>query len=234
MPNPERATHFLDGVNNFVPDMQYHSDVSTAGITRQYTLSAPVAVDADGIVAAQTVATGLAALTLATTYTTPAAVPSTLETTMGPWGRAVSIVLSGAGTPVIQVRGRDYLGQPMREDITAAGATPVNGKKAFKYIDSIMPATGTATVTLNVGWLDIFGVPFCADALLQENVSDAVTASAGTFVAAVKTDPATATTGDTRGTYAPHANNAANSSRTYRLLFHVDKNKLHGIKQYYA
>src|SRR5689334_17765254 len=119
MPNPERATNFLDGINNFVPDMQYHSDVSPSGITRQYTLSAPVAVSATGIVNAQSVATALVALTLATTYTTPATAASTLETTMGPWGRAVSIVLSGAGTPVIQVRGRDYLGQPMREDITA-------------------------------------------------------------------------------------------------------------------
>lgn len=227
MPNPERATHFLDGVNCFVPDMQLHSDVSNAGITRQFTLTAPIAVNATGIVNAQSVATALTALTLATTY-------SSAEATMGPWGRAVSIVLSGVGTPVIQVRGRDYLGQPMREDITANGTTPVNGKKAFKYIDSIMAATAVAATTINVGWLDIFGVPFCADALIQENVNDAVTGSAGTFTAAVKTDPATATTGDTRGTYAPAAGNASNGSRTYRLVFHCDKNKLHGVKQYYA
>lgn len=227
MPNPERATHFLDGVNNFVPDMQLHSDVSNAGITRPYVLVAPIAVNAVGIVNAQSIATALTALALATTY-------SPNEATMGPWGRAVSIVLSGAGTPVIQVRGRDYLGQPMREDITGNGATPVNGKKAFKYIDSVMAATAVAATTINVGWLDIFGVPFCADALIQENVNDAVTGSAGTFTAAVKTDPATATTGDPRGTYAPNAANASNGARTYRLLFHTDKNKLHGIRQYYA
>lgn len=227
MPNPERATHFLDGVNNFVPDMQYHSDVSTAGITRQFTLTAPVALDADGIVAAQSVATALVALTLASTYAATDAI-------MGPWGRAVSVVLSGAGTPVIQVRGRDYLGQPMREDITASGTTPVNGKKAFKWIDSVMAATAVAATTINVGWINVFGVPFCADALIQENVNDAVTSDAGTFTPAVKTDPGTATTGDPKGTYAPHANNAPNSSRSYRLLFHCDKNKLHGIKHYYA
>jgi hypothetical protein len=227
MPNPERATHFLEGVNNFVPDMQYHSDVGTDGITRQYTLSAPVALDADGIVAAQTVAVAGASLALAATY-------NSLDVTMGPWGRAVSIVLSGAGTAVYAIRGRDYLGQPMREDLTGNGTTPVIGKKAFKYIDSVTPLTATATITINVGWVNIFGVPFCADALLQENVNDAVVADAGTFTAAVKTDPQTATTGDPRGTYAPHANNAPNAARTYRLLFHCDKNKLHGVKHYYA
>jgi TRAP-type uncharacterized transport system substrate-binding protein len=82
--------------------------------------------------------------------------------------------------------------------------------------------------------LDIFGIPFCADALLQERVSDAVTGTAGTFVPATKTDPATATTGDPRGTYAPAGANAANGVRTYQLVFSCDKNKLHGVKQYFA
>lgn len=227
MPNPERATHFLEGVNNFVPDMQYHSDVSTAGITRQYVLTAPVALDADGIVAAASVAVANTSLALAATY-------SSNEATMGPWGRCVSVVLSGAGTPTIRVRGRDYLGQPMTEDIVAAGAVAVNGKKAFKYIDSVTNLAAVAATTINVGWIDVFGVPFCADALLQENVNDAVTSNAGTFTAAVKTDPQTATTGDPRGTYAPHASNIPNGARTYRLLFHCDKNKLHGVKHYYA
>lgn len=227
MPNQERATHFPEGVNNFVPDMQYHSDVGTDGITRQYTLSAPVALDADGIVTAQSIAVANTSLALAATY-------SSADTIMGPWGRAVSVVLSGVGNPVIRVRGRDYLGQSMTEDINSNGATPVNGKKAFKYIDSVINLTAVAATTINVGWIDVFGVPFCADALLQENVNDAVTANAGTFTAAVKTDPGTSTTGDPRGTYAPHANNATDGSRTYRLLFHCDKNKLHGIKHYYA
>lgn len=224
MPNPEQATHFLDGVNNFVPDMQYHSDVGTDGITKQYTKTAPVAASATGILNAQSIATATSTSTFAATYST---------TAMGQWGRAVQIVLSGAGTPTVDIRGRDYLGAPVRETLTGAGTTPVLGKKAFKYIDSIT-WTAVAATTMNVGWLDVFGLPFCADALLQERVSDAVTANAGTFVAAVKTDPATATTGDTRGTYAPHANNAANGSRTYQLVYSCDKNKLHGVKQFYS
>lgn len=224
MPNPEQATHFLDGVNNFVPDMQYHSDVGTDGITKQYTKTAPTTASATAILSAQSIATAGAATAFVAGFD---------NTKMGQWGRAVQIVLSGAGTPTVDIRGRDYLGAPMRETLTGAGTTPVIGKKAFKYIDSVT-WTAVAATTMNVGNIDIFGLPFCADALLQERVSDAVTANAGTFVAAVKTDPATATTGDTRGTYAPHANNAANGSRTYQLVFSCDKNKLHGVKQYYA
>lgn len=224
MPNPEQATHYLDGVNNFVPDMQYHSDVGTDGITKQYFKTAPPALSATAILNAQSIATAGSATAFAAGYTVA---------NMGTWGRAVQIVLSGAGTPTVDIRGRDYLGAPVRETLTGAGTTPVIGKKAFKYIDSVT-WTAVAATTMNVGTTDIFGVPFCADALLQERVNDAVTANAGTFVAAVKTDPATATTGDTRGTYAPHANNASNGSRTYQLVMSVDKNKLHGVKQYFA
>lgn len=224
MPNPEQASHYLDGVSNFVPDMQFHSEVGTAGITKQYTKTAPVVLSATGILSAQSIATAT---------TTSTFVAGFDKSKMGQWGRAISVVLSGAGTPTVIIRGRDYLGAPMREDFTGNGATPVLGKKAFYNVDSIT-WTAVAATTMNVGYLDVFGLPFCADALLQERVSDAVTANAGTFVAAVKTDPATATTGDTRGTYAPHANNAANSVRTYQLVYSCDKNKLHGVKQYFA
>lgn len=221
MPNPERATHFPDGANNFVPDMQYHSDVGTDGITRQYSL-APPAASATGILNATSVAAAGNTSTFAAGFS---------KTVMGDWGRALTVVLSGIGTGTVRVRGRDYLGQPMVEDFALNGATPVAGKKAFKSVENVSwPAVGA--VTMNVGYADVFGVPFCADALLQENVNDAVTGTPGTFTPAVKTDPQTATTGDPRGTYAPAGANAANGSRTYRLLFHVDKNKLHGVRHF--
>lgn len=224
MPNPEQATHFLEGVNNFVPLMQYHSDVATSGLTRQYTITAPPALSATGVLTGQSVS----AIGNTSTF-----VAGFDKNKMGPWGRALSVVLSGAGTGTLIVRGRDYLGQSMREDFALAGATPVNGKKAFKFVDNVSwPAVGA--VTMNLGYLDIFGIPLAANALLQEQVSDAVTGSAGTFVPAVKTDPATATTGDTRGTYAPNAANASNGVRTYQLVFTADKNALHGVKHYFA
>jgi hypothetical protein len=110
MPNPEQATHFLDGVSNFVPDMQYHSDVGTDGTTKQYTKTAPVAASATGILSAQSVAAigSVQAAGLVAGFD---------KTKMGDWGRAVSIVASGAGTGTVVVKGRDYLGAPMREDL---------------------------------------------------------------------------------------------------------------------
>jgi hypothetical protein len=224
MPNPERATSYTEGVNYFVPNMQLHSDVTTPGLARPFIINSVPALSATAILNAQSIATAGSATAFAAGYS---------KDNMGDYGRAVQIVLSGAGTPTVDVRGRDYLGQPMRETLTGAGTTPVIGKKAFKYIDTIT-WTAVAATTMNVGTTDILGLPFCSDALVQENVNDAVPANAGTFVAAVKTDPATATTGDPRGTYAPHTNNATNGSRTYRLVTQCDKSKLHGIKQYYA
>jgi hypothetical protein len=222
--NPRKAQYFPDGISMFVPNLMYHSDVGTDGLTRAQ-ISAPPAVSATGILSAQDVAASGTTSTFAGTYSKDA---------MGEYGRAVSVVASGASTAVISVRGRDYLGQAMREDLTLNGTTPVLGKKTFKYIDSVSWTAGGGGVTMNMGWLDVFGLPFCADTMIQENVNDAVPASAGTFTPAVKTDPATATTGATRGSYAPHTSNASNGSRTYRLYLQVDKDKLHGVAQYYA
>lgn len=224
MPNPERATAFMEGVNYFVPDMQYHSDVGVMGLVRPYIIDKPPALSATAILNTQSIATAGTATAFAAGFG---------STVMGDYGRAVQIVLSGAGTPTVIVRGRDYLGQPMREDFTGNGITPVIGKKAFKYIDSIT-WTAVAGTTMNVGTTDILGLPFCAESLVQEHVNDAVPGAAGTFVAATKTDPATATTGDTRGTYTPNAANATNGSRTYKLVLQADKNRLHGVKQYFA
>jgi len=81
--------------------------------------------------------------------------------------------------------------------------TTVNGKKAFKYIKSCT-VSGAAT-TIGVGTTDIFGIPLRSDALLFYsrlwwNAAE-ITATTG-YVAADTTSPATATTGDVRGTYA--------------------------------
>lgn len=119
--------------------------------------------------------------------------------------RAVSItgVVSGTGG-AFTIRGYDIYGYPMSETITAgAGVNTVNGKKAFKFIASITPGF-TDAHTYSVGTTDIFGFPvkaaFWHEVLVYWN-STLITASTG-FVAADATSPATATTGDVRGTYA--------------------------------
>lgn len=118
--------------------------------------------------------------------------------------RAVSITANaGATGQVVTVRGYDVHGQSMTENITAVAASTVNGKKAFKYILSVTPATTDAGHTLSVGTTDIMGINFRADYWEYMDVFVAgafVSVSTGWVVADVNT--ATATTGDVRGTYA--------------------------------
>lgn len=131
--------------------------------------------------------------------------------------RAVSItgVAGGAGGAFL-VRGYDVYWFPMTEQITAtAGATTVNGKKAFKYIASVTPLFSDAH-NYEVGTTDIIGLPLASvsfsDLLAYDLISATqtlITSSAGYL--AGDTTLATATTGDVRGTLALGvASNAAN------------------------
>jgi hypothetical protein len=119
--------------------------------------------------------------------------------------RAVSITGSSSATGGnFLVSGYDIYGVPMSEVIAGpASATTVNGKKAFKYIASVVPQF-TDAHNYSVGTTDIYGFPlradFFSDVAINYNAA-AITASTG-FVAAVTTSPATTTTGDVRGTYA--------------------------------
>jgi hypothetical protein len=119
--------------------------------------------------------------------------------------RAVSVTGSASATGGnITISGYDIYGVPMSEVIAApASATTVNGKKAFKYISSVVPAF-TDAHNYSVGTTDIYGFPirsdFFSDVAINYNAA-AITASTG-YVAAVTTSPATTTTGDVRGTYA--------------------------------
>ena len=131
--------------------------------------------------------------------------------------RAVSVTGSASATGGnITISGYDIYGVPMSEVIAApASATTVNGKKAFKYISSVVPAF-TDAHNYSVGTTDIYGFPirsdFFGDVVINYNATG-ITANTG-YVAAVTTSPATTTTGDVRGTYALQS--AADASK--RLL----------------
>jgi hypothetical protein len=123
--------------------------------------------------------------------------------------RAVRVVSAGndsAGT--FTIKGYDLYGQPMSETLTGGGPGTATGKKAFKYIASVLPAGTLSGSAITVGTTDIIGFPLFADewtkisvwygtppAILQ------VTAAATGFVAGDATSPVLATTGDVRGTY---------------------------------
>lgn len=214
------AQYFPQRISEYVPNMSFHSDVRNDG---QYAanLGTPIALDADGIIAAQSVSAGGVATTFASTYV------ATTEGIMGRYGRNVTVVLSGAGTGNVTIRGRDYLNQPMTETIALNGNTPVLGVKAFKYVDSVTwPTVGA--VTLNVGWGNALGLPFKSMKLDTELVAGAVP-TAGTFVAgALSSVTQTATTADPRGTYLPHSSFLPDGTRTYELICIGDITNLHG------
>jgi hypothetical protein len=105
----------------------------------------------------------------------------------------------------ITISGYDYFGQAMTETITVATAgTAKSGKKAFYQVASAT-INGSATA-VTIGTTDILGLPIRAiDAgyVVKVGWNNTLAQDAGTFVAADMTNPATATTGDVRGTYTP-------------------------------
>ncbi len=112
------------------------------------------------------------------------------------------VVTTAAGGAFI-VSGWDIHNQAMTESITVAASTTTSyyGKKAFKYIKSVIPQFTDATGAYSVGVGDVFGFPIRMDRYEYLNWSyngvNAVNTSG--FVAAV-VSVATNTTGDVRGT----------------------------------
>ena len=109
---------------------------------------------------------------------------------------------AGGAGGTFTVAGYDIFGQPMTETITVgAGAVTGWGLKAWKYITSVTPNV-TDAHNYSVGTSDVFGLH--GRSLIWEDTRvawDAATMTADTgWVAADTTTPATATTGDVRGT----------------------------------
>lgn len=228
MPNViTNPTNFPRRVSNYVPAMMYSSDVNYNGNTR-ISFGAPLANNATLVMNAGSLANANTTIDLS-------GVPSFPEA----YGRTVTYVGSGAGaTGVVSLYGWDYLGQPMREDVTLNGTTPVVGKKAFKSFNALVSPTAQAGVTLNIGSGASLGLPYKA-LRCQWEVANGLAAAAGTLIAPVLTDPQTATTGDPRGTYTPTT--ALNGTNIISAIFDfvndvntANNGGLHGIKQYTA
>lgn len=115
----------------------------------------------------------------------------------------VTTVSAGASASNhIVIHGWDDYWQPMSESIAQGSATNY-GKKAFKAILSAVPDFTDGTNNYTVGTSDVFGFAIRTDLLEETMVWWAGLLSAGAaygFVAADVTNPATATTGDVRGT----------------------------------
>ena len=116
--------------------------------------------------------------------------------------RALSITGAASSTGgTFTVAGWDVFGAPMTETITVGAATIGYGVKCFKYVNSITP-NFTDAHNYSVGTADVFGFGLRSNLWEEVDVKwngTMMTTSTG-WTAAVTTSPATATTGDVRGT----------------------------------
>ena len=130
-------------------------------------------------------------------------------------GRAVSLTsVSNLSAINFTITGYDAYGYLQTQTIAGPNNNTVNTTKTFKWIKSVKSSTTNAG-SVSVGTADIYGLPIRADRFFY--VSDSAWANAlvltAQFTAADTTSPATASTGDVRGTITP----ASSSDGTKRL-----------------
>lgn len=206
MPSTLRPRTFMQGHNYYCPAQQAASDLGQ-GLNSRFSFgTAVIAASAALILSATSINAAVDTTTFASGF-------ANTEAQMGRYGRTLTVVASGAATSTVDVYGRDYLGQKVRETLTLNGSTPVIGKKAFRYIDRVVAGI-TAATTINLGVGTGLGLPYVTMKVEDEFV-DNVSGTVGTLTAPIFTDPQTATTGDPRGTYVP--NTAPNGSRVIEI-----------------
>lgn len=191
-------------------------------------LGAPAVADVDGVAAAQAVG-GAGNLTLT----------SSVVTLDVPRNITIDSANAGDTTQTATVTGTDAYGETIVEDIDFNGTTEVAGNKAFKTVTQVAIDAATAG-NVNVGFGSKLGLPYRVDAggllMAYEDSALDLTSSAvlGTFAPAVTTDPATATTGDVRGTYSP--NGTLDGSAEFTVLIQIadvtSKKGAYGVDQY--
>lgn len=129
--------------------------------------------------------------------------------------RCLSMIGTNAGdtTQTVTVTGTDYYGRTQVEARTLNGTTIVNFLKAFKTVTRVT-VSATLAGNISVGSRDAIGLPYrVTDVAYIVSVkwNSTLAQDAGTFTAAVTTDPNTSALGDVRGTYLP--SNAANGTK---------------------
>jgi hypothetical protein len=143
--------------------------------------------------------------------------------------RTLQLVSGGNDSGItFTVKGWDVYGFPMTETITGANAGTATGAKAWKYIASVTQS-GAVASTLTIGTNDVIGFPiqvlrFGRAEIFYNNAL--ITANTG-FTAAVTTSPATATTGDVRGTYALQS--AADGTKTIQIAVYIPAANLNTV-----
>jgi hypothetical protein len=211
-------TNFPQRINQRVPSMAYDANIQQGGHV-YVEFGSPATASTTAIVVAQDMTSAGTLTSFATTYT------PTVEAMMGRYGRTLQVAGSGATTGTVTIKGRDYLGQSMVESFTLNGATPVNGNKAFRYVDSVT-WTATASINLLVGTTASLGVPYRIQVTAITNEMLNGTTTTGGALVVGSTAVQTATTTDPRGKYTP--NSAPNGTNAYTLYYFADQTNLHG------
>ena len=114
------------------------------------------------------------------------------------------VAAAGATATSVTVTGYDLYWQPQHEQITVTAGSTVQGKKAWKAILSAAANAADAGHNYSLGTGDVFGFAFRSDKWEYTNIffNGGFAATSAGWLTADITNPATATTGDVRGTVA--------------------------------
>lgn len=190
--------NFGQGVSAYVPAMQYANALIHAA-PAAFSLGIPAASD-DDIVAATIDADAVAGTLEAYNYTSDAR-----------YGRNMILTISGdpgAAGGVIEVRGFDYLMQPMLERFTGVnGATAIlYGKKAFyKVTQTKIITAATNAVTAKLGTGKRLGLPYKGDIQYGKEGGVHVEVAKNVTTVAVEYDAAATVAGGNKFIRAPFA-----------------------------
>jgi hypothetical protein len=169
-----------------------------AGIT---VLTTPFYCEPSGI----TIPTGTLCIDGLPSYTTfGTGFVSSYYNPSGMIARAIAVTAAASATGgVFTVKGADVYGYPMSQTITAVANSTVNGLKAFKFIYSVTPGVTDSSHNYSIGTADVYGLPFVANQFCDVFFYfNNIIGLFATYVAPDTTSPATAATGDVRGTLA--------------------------------
>lgn len=211
--------------NLWVSKMKYAADVNLSG-PLEVDMSPRFPIAAKGVVNAGVDASGTANVPVFVNMS------KQTEAVMGKFGRAISLVASGANATTATVRGYDYLNQPMTENIVLNGATAVAGKKAFRRIESVSFSAATASTTVDIATTDVLGIPY---RMIDTGVifANGVKGTAYTGVVGIAPSAAgSATSADPRGTITPAAAQIPDGSRLLKVTYTPDREDLLGPKHF--
>ena len=188
----------------------------------------PLTLNATGLAASQSLA-GAGALTLTAGTSVTATVVNGVTRYVLDVARCVTVTSAGVDTGItFTVKGYDIFGAPMTDTMTGGSTAAVTTKKAFASVISITGSGATAS-TVTAGTADVFGLPVQVidkGYLTAVNWAESFATDSGTATVADTTSPATALTGDVRGTYAPSS--ASNGTRRLVIQIALNATQLSG------